>query len=490
MDGVYENILICTREHDLGKCLVENGFTSPGSLTYLNRVEIDKLTFQKTVLDPDGSGNTTTVTSHLHHGDRGLLHAAVWYFFTLSKVKYKNDPIPYPSLIRAEFDLFRTNEYRVYAEQGSEAMHTRPAHERNNTDHALFLKHVRRDVKAFPEFKNEKEWDRWSLGMITECETQHLSNILNPDYAGAAGDRALFDEHQKFMYNVFFRTVQTSAGMAIVTSHAIDRDAQAIWRELCARAKTSTQASQNTEAILKYLTTAKVEGWSGTTYDFVLHWLERVRIFNTMVTSTEHLSLMMLNSLLRTSVRNIGILANVENTAEIMKVAGTEEVTFEAYTNLLFSACSTHDSQFQAKNRQRPNVGNRNANPHHTAYGPFDVNTDIDIVSANMSRLEYDTPVYYNPPTPIYDVNLTKQQWKALSPESQGHWDKLSPDEKNIIAGRPSPPQATRFARPPSSNGTRTPSSYGNRSPDPRPPLNLPNFTIFRTLKLLPISTT
>ena len=112
MDGVYENILICTREHDLGKCLVENGFTSPGSLTYLNRVEIDKLTFQKTVLDPDGSGNTTTVTSHLHHGDRGLLHAAVWYFFTLSKVKYKNDPIPYPSLIRAEFEHFRTNEYQ------------------------------------------------------------------------------------------------------------------------------------------------------------------------------------------------------------------------------------------------------------------------------------------------------------------------------------------------------------------------------------------
>jgi len=67
-----------------------------------------------------------------------------------------------------------------------------------------------------------------------------------------------------------------------------------------------------------------------------------------MVPSNEHLSLMMLNSLLRTSIRNIGILANVENTAEIMKVAGTDEVTFKAYTNLLFSACSTYDNQFQA----------------------------------------------------------------------------------------------------------------------------------------------
>ena len=110
MDAVYENILVCTREHDLGKCLVMNGLASPGSLTYLNKTEIEKLTFQKTVLDPDGSGNTTTVTAHLHAGERGLLHAAVWYFFTLSKVKYKDDPIPYASLSRAEFEQFRTNE--------------------------------------------------------------------------------------------------------------------------------------------------------------------------------------------------------------------------------------------------------------------------------------------------------------------------------------------------------------------------------------------
>ena len=400
-----------------------------------------------------------------------------WYVHWLYHTEFKGQDVIWSKLTRKHYNEFRTRHYRAASSvtNPNDANGTKPI-----VDHLYqWKKGVRRDTSAFPNFTDEKQWDNWARTVEAEATMQHVDDVLDPSYCPTTrAELAVFREHNHYMYAIFNRTVLTSVGATIVREHAHDKDAQAIYMKLVRRAKLSTKATLDSETLMAYVTTARVGTWHGTTHNFVLHWLEQVRLLHAMLPLKDHVPHRLLLMLLKAAVREFDLLASTENCAEMLRIVGIDdashELAYDSYVTLLMSSCTTHDSKYLGKSSRR-HPGRRSANRQSLDYEPFDVYTDVDTVSVHMSRQSSHDPDFDETDIPFhdtYDVNLNRQQWQALDKESQELWDKLTPAAKNIITAR-EPRRDNSQARPPP--GNRLPGARPPRS-DTRPPITPTRF--------------
>jgi hypothetical protein len=76
-----------------------------------------------------------------------------------------------------------------------------------------FKKGIKRDVQSYPDLKQDKGWDAWNRGTISQARAQDVSEVLNPQYSPTDPiDNTLFDEKQKFMYAVFEKHLMSDKG--------------------------------------------------------------------------------------------------------------------------------------------------------------------------------------------------------------------------------------------------------------------------------------
>jgi hypothetical protein len=96
-----------------------------------------------------------------------------------------------------------------------------------------FLKGVRRNVADYTKFKEAKQWQRWERHLQSTASAQGIENVFDSAYAPTTPeDQALFNEQQKFGYQVLEQAVQTSEGMVIVREYSKTKDAQAVYKKL------------------------------------------------------------------------------------------------------------------------------------------------------------------------------------------------------------------------------------------------------------------
>ena len=106
-----------------------------------------------------------------------------------------------------------------------------------------FRKGIKRDKGHYTVLKDEKEWDDWKRGVESTATTHGCENVLDPVYIpNSVDDVALFDEQQKFMYDVFFTIMKTDRGNHFVRTYNATKDAQRVWRDYCDYMQTSTRA--------------------------------------------------------------------------------------------------------------------------------------------------------------------------------------------------------------------------------------------------------
>ena len=79
-------------------------------------------------------------------------------------------------------------------------------------------------------------------------------------------------------------------GKYYVRKHETDYDAQAVFKGISIHAKDSTQASIDTADLLSYITTIKLHEskWRGGTHAFVLHWCDKLRLYEELVDQSDH----------------------------------------------------------------------------------------------------------------------------------------------------------------------------------------------------------
>jgi len=396
------------------------------------------------VTDEDG----VTTDKPLKAGHEGKVMAFIWWNYHLLNTVYTQpgEKIPWETLTKEEFGDFCVRDYIVYSRRSAtELRSSKPPHEHEDEELKNFAKGVKRDASAYPVLKEEKGWDDWARDVRAQAEAQDLGEVLNPTYTPPPGSLAVFGKKKIFMYAVFNRCVKTSAGQAIVRAHANDSNAQKIWSELLHHSKLSTQANLDSGKILEYITTARVDVFRGSSHDFVLNWLEQVRLYNGYVKAVDKFNDSMLFNFLKNAVRPEAMLATVENSLELTRVTssgGTVTATFQQYVELLKSACTTFDSTTQRANRSNqrpPHVRRSNVHEHEIV---FDSTTDIDTLRAYQHSTLFDTPFEYED-TPLVTIHahLHKAQWEQLDDTEKALWDSFSPRAKSIITGRPTRPE-------------------------------------------------
>ena len=81
------------------------------------------------------------------------------------------------------------------------------------------------------------------------------------------------------MYAVWESKIKTDMGMSIVRNHEVDRNAQAVWRELTAHQTTSTAGSIPLQNLMTHLMTAKLNTsvWQGTYVGFIVNFQDKLR---------------------------------------------------------------------------------------------------------------------------------------------------------------------------------------------------------------------
>ena len=307
----------------------------------------------------------------------------------------------------------------------------------NSTRSALsdFQRGIKRDPALFTTFKDDSRWEAYHRTLLSQARAQGVENVLDKSYKPTTPEEiALFDAQQKYMYSVFERTLLTSNGLRAVRAHIADYDAQAVYATLLKTYEDSIRADEKIAELLRYITTAKLgpdSTWNGTTEDFVLHWLEQVRLYTQLVPEADmHLHESMQRTLLENAVSKHPELASVKNTARIMGLESGKTLTFEQYIALLQAKATESDRSNRAPGTRR--ATRRTVNEHSTTV-PFDINTSIADIDAISS-----TSVDDSGPTTLdvfraQRVSLPKDIWHSLSLDEQRTWDTFSDDTKRKL---------------------------------------------------------
>ena len=241
------------------------------------------------------------------------------------------------------------------------------------------------------------------------------------------------------MYAVFVRVLKTDKEKAICRKYKGTFDAQSIYCELQEYASKSTQAVIDANTLLQYITTASLSDgtWNGTTEQFVLHWLEQVRLYEELVDASAALSDSVKLTLLTNAVCGHTKLSSVHNVAIQLASHFGHAVDFTKYSELLLSECAQVDSTLTHSPRKSGkrsvyftdltiDDGEDDAHHHLSSADEVDysINSDPVTLLANAHKRREMSANH---------VLMHRDQWTGVSPEVQKIWDQLSEEDKAVI---------------------------------------------------------
>ena len=422
------------------KSLERYGVTILPDLLDLDREDIKALDY----VDED-EDNTITP---LHRGGQGRIRVMQAYVRYLSEEEI--DDIQ--SLDHHDFNAFRMDIYDPNEQPTPSPM--KPKKSSPSTDIRQpaddFKKSIKRDKTQYKVFKEDKQWDNWRRTTIATARSHGCEDVFNPSYIpSSTEDLNLFEEKQKFIYSVFNDCLQTDMGKSLVRLHESDYDAHEIYKKLLAHATTSTQATIDSNELLSYLTSTKLNKtqWRGTHHAFVLHWCDQLRKYEDLMDKKDHFSNNVKMVMLQNAVAGVSALHNVKIQAAHDVAHGKSPLNYDSYKVLLLSAATVEDERLSFS-RQRPQrtINFHQQDQHDVHFSEmgsppdvdlfFDIDTDISSLDINVTDRANKAP--YKAP---FRPSMTRDQWNSLSAEEKTIWDSFSPQAKATILGfrKPSP---------------------------------------------------
>ena len=292
--------------------LNRNGYNDICDIAAMSTTDVESLQYD--VMDPDTNDVTThwlkdAPTSYLVGTLRCFVHYVIFK-------DIQGFPISgnWQAITRTDFDDFRTGgEYQRMLTGSSNLQPpgtTSPATAKARDVVAEFRKGIKRDPTLFPILKDQKQWDNFERDTRVQARAQAVDNVLDPTYvASTSEERELFKEQQKYMCAVFVKALLTDQGKAIVRKYEKKSDAQSIYREITEYTSKSTQAGLEASALLAYVTTAILgeDTWKGTTASFILHWQDKLRLYEALVPAKDHFSGEVKQTLLQNAVGTVSL---------------------------------------------------------------------------------------------------------------------------------------------------------------------------------------
>ena len=371
-----------------------------------------------------------------------------------------------------DFDQFRTDRrYAANRNPGnpllnppSQAPLVSPSNSNGRSPADIFRRGIKRDQSLFPTLKDEKYNDQWHRSFINQVRAQDVEEVLNPLYTPTSvEEQELFAQKQCFLYAVLDAKVLTDNGKSIIRKYEDTGDAQKAYNDLKKHHLASTGARIDSSKILTYITSARLGNgeWRGTTENFILHWMDQIRLYERQVKKDEYFSDGQKRTMLENAVSSVDDLRRVKVAADLDVAKGGQSLTFEQYLALLQAAAATHDAQYAPR-------GPRAANPRRSVYShnildstdddyeieqDYDIDIPVTVIEANAHQSR---PVKrsHNGPrgNTIKPARMPRDRWFQLGDAARKIWDTLSEKDKAVILGKGEP----------GSGGNKSTSSHTN----------------------------
>ena len=123
-----------------------------------------------------------------------------------------------------------------------------------------FMKGVKRDSSAFPDFKKDAEWDKFRRHCIATAHAQQVHEVFDPYYSVLAdSDEAkVFQLKKDYVYSMLTTNLKTLKGMEIAKAHEFTRDTQQVFADLADHYTTSIAASTREQVMFEKITVTTV----------------------------------------------------------------------------------------------------------------------------------------------------------------------------------------------------------------------------------------
>ena len=417
-------------EDEICKSLQRYGVTILPDLLDMDRDDIKALEFEE-----DGT------IKQLQRGGQGRVRVMQAYIRYLRDEKIDDITIlNHHDFNDFRMDIYDPNEQPVTSstrpKEPSTPFKYQPAEE--------FKKGIKCDKSHYIALKENKQWDNWRRTTLATARSHACEEVFDQDYSpGTPEDSALFDEKQKFIYSVFNECLQTDMGKSLVRTYESTYNAQKIYKELMIHATASTQATIDTDELLSYVTSTKLNKsqWRGTHHAFILHWCDQLRKYEDMIDKADHFTDNVKMIMLQNAVSGVSALHQVKTQSAHDVAHGKPPLDYINYRTLLLSAATVQDEKLSFS-RTRPqrnvHVHEQSSSPSDDSYA-FDIDTDIGNIEVNVTDRNKTSP------RKSFYPSMTKDQWNSLSAKDKVTWDLFSPQTKAIILGfkKPSPQPTT-----------------------------------------------
>jgi hypothetical protein len=301
-----------------------------------------------------------------------------------------------------------------------------------NSPAADFRRGVKRDKGHYSTMKDEKQWDEWKRSTISTIYAHGCENIISSAYIPLSPDDInLFQEQNKFMYDVFLTILRTSMGKHFVRTYDLTRDAQSVWKDYTTYMRTSTKADMEIEDLMTVITSFRLTStYRGTSQRFIVDWLDKIRRYEDLTPKSAHFPDVMKKSMLQNALNDISAFSDVRTSEQMDIAKGNGPIVYKNYVTLIQNVAGTYDKVNATVINRR-----RTVNSHHF------YDNDTDIVPYDVDDLDFGS-------MSVYDINqhhragnnnnagrpkLKYNTWKALSQDDQSLWDQLTDEAKSVI---------------------------------------------------------
>ena len=290
-------------------------------------------------------------------------------------------------ITKADYDEFRSGPY------SRATLPTIPSIVPSTTKSPadLFTYGIKKDPSAYPTLSKDNGYDQWHRQFKAVAVSQGMKDLFDPSFVPITLEaKELWDVQQNFMYSVLCTKLLTSTGKDLVRDHEANQDAQAILAGLDQYHHQSTKAGIDSSELLGYLTTEKLgtgSNWRGTTSEFILHWVNQLRLYDSNVADpNDKFSDRLKLTMLQNAVEPIAELRQIKEHDAIRKQGGQSPLDFSGYLTLLKSAAQSYDA---AKSKAGTNVARRRVFQH-------DVNgvTGIPLAPYDLHALQQQLPLH------------------------------------------------------------------------------------------------
>ena len=221
--GALEHIITVILVYD---SYVREALTSLGASDIHDFMDLDTNDLKLPFTCPDKDDASTILTISLQTITiKKLISLQLWY-----AEQTTSDFSAWFGLTADAFNIWRTqqNLARVIPIAPVIPTSTTPLHSSPSTRE--FRQHIKINVSDYVKLKEDQQWRSFHRQLMATAANHDTLDVLNPSYQPSPKLVAVFEQKQRFMYNVFIQCINTSKGKVCVRSHDSTLDAQLVYK--------------------------------------------------------------------------------------------------------------------------------------------------------------------------------------------------------------------------------------------------------------------